>query len=155
MGRFSPFNLDELEMEVCRLADQNKDEDDISEHLQPPQTQDLDANSDLHSIEDNTGMGFESPNYSPIPPVGDVAPQELRVARPTSTPITNEGLGLNMTDQTHNRGKAKIIDSLQKPVILNKKSSKGGKVKVLKVFSPEINLSQVPVHRLQAPHRDL
>ena len=30
-GCFSPFDLDELEMKVCRLADQNKDEDDIPE----------------------------------------------------------------------------------------------------------------------------
>ena len=44
-------------------------------------------------------------------------------------PITDGGLGLNMTDLTHNRGKAKIVDSLQEPVIIHKKSSKGGKVK--------------------------
>ena len=98
MGCFSPFNLNELEMKVCRLADQNEDEDDIPEPQQPPQAQDSDSSSGLHSIEDNTGMGFDSPNYSPIPPVGDAALQQPRVPRLTSTPITNEGLGLNMTD---------------------------------------------------------
>ena len=138
MGGFSPFNLNELEMEICRLADQtqNEDEDDFPEPQQPPQAQDSDSNSGLHSIEDNTGMGFESPNYSPIPPVRDVAPQQPRVSRLTSILITNRGLGLNMTDPIHNRGKAKIVDSLQEPVILHKKSSKGGKI-----FSPGINLS--------------
>ena len=30
-GRFSLFDLEELEMKVCRLADQNKDEDDMPE----------------------------------------------------------------------------------------------------------------------------
>ena len=66
---FSPFNLNELEMKVCRLVDQNEDEDDIPEPQQPPQAQDSESKSGLHSNEDNTGMGFESPNYSPIPPV--------------------------------------------------------------------------------------
>ena len=129
IGRFSPFNLNELEMKVCRLVDQNDNVDDIPEPQQPPQTQDSDSNSGLHSIEENTGMGYESPNYSPIPPIGDEALQQPGVPRLTSTPITNEGLGLNMTDTTHNRGKAKIIDALQEPVILHKKLSKGGKVK--------------------------
>ena len=30
-GRFSPFDLDELEMKVCRLVDRNKYEDDLPE----------------------------------------------------------------------------------------------------------------------------
>ena len=30
-GRFSPFDLDELEMKVCRLADRNKYEDGLPE----------------------------------------------------------------------------------------------------------------------------
>ena len=136
MGHFSPFNLNELEIKLCRLADQNEDEDDFPEPQQPPEAQDSDSNSGLHSIEDITGMGFDSPNYSPIPPVGDMDPQQPRVSRLTSMPITNEGLGLNMSDPTHNRGKAKIVDSLLKPVILHKKSSKGGKVKSSQGIQP-------------------
>ena len=129
MGRFSPFNLNELEMKVCRLVDQNEDKDDFPEPQQAPQAQDSDSNSGLHSIEDITGMDFNSPHYSPIPSVRDAAPQQPRVLRPTSMPITDRELGLNMTDPTHNRGKIKIVKSLLEPVILHKKSSKGGKVK--------------------------
>ena len=46
-GCFSPFNLDELELKVCRIADQNKDEDDLPEELDAPQTHDLDSNSGI------------------------------------------------------------------------------------------------------------
>ena len=81
-------------------------------------------------------MGFDSPNYSPIPPVRDMAPQQPRVSRPTSIPITDGGLGLNMSDPTHNRDKAKIVDSLLKPVILHKKSSNRGKVKSSQGIQP-------------------
>ena len=142
IGHFSAFNLNELEMKVCRLVDQNDEKDDIPEPQQPSQAQDSDSNSGLHSTEDNTGMGFDSPNYSPIPPVGDVAPQKPRVPRPTSTPITNEGLGLNMTDPNHNRGKAEIIHSLQEPVILHKKSSKGGKVEFSRYSAQELTSAE-------------
>ena len=72
-------------MKVCRLADCQEDEDDFpqgasapQQPLQQPQThqaQESDSNSGLQSIEDLTGMGFNSPNYSPIPPVGNTAPQ--------------------------------------------------------------------------------
>ena len=35
-GHFSPFNLDELELKVCRLADHQEDEDVFSAAKQPP-----------------------------------------------------------------------------------------------------------------------
>ena len=80
-GCFSPFNLDKLEIKVCRLADHQEDEDVCIQGApapqQPPthQTKESDTNSSLLSIEDLTGMGFDSPNYSPIPPVRNTAPQ--------------------------------------------------------------------------------
>ena len=85
-GCFSPFNLEELEMRVCKLADQNKDEDDLPEQQHAPQTQDSDSNSGSLSIEDMTGMGFDPNNYSPIPPVGNAASQQPGAALPTLTP---------------------------------------------------------------------
>ena len=35
-GHFSPFNLDELELKVCRLADHQEDKDAFSAPQQPP-----------------------------------------------------------------------------------------------------------------------
>ena len=78
-GRFSPFNLDELEIKVCRPADCQEDEDVCTQGVPAPQqptthqAEESDANSGLQSIEDFTGMGFNSPNYSPIPPVRNTA----------------------------------------------------------------------------------
>ena len=36
-GLFSPFDLDNLEAKVCRLAHGNKDEEDITEQQNTPQ----------------------------------------------------------------------------------------------------------------------
>ena len=94
-----------------------------------PQAQESDTNSGLQNIEDLTGMGFCSPNYSPIPPVGNTNQQQPRVSLLTSTPIYNGGLGLNTSDLTHNRGKVTIVDSLTEPQKPTNKSSKAGKVK--------------------------
>ena len=77
-------------------------------------------------------MGFNPPNYSPIPPVKDTAPQRKRSPVPTSMPIPDGGLCLNTSDPTHNRGKANIVNSFTNPQeLLNPqtKLSKGGKVK--------------------------
>ena len=93
-GRFSPFKLDKLEQKVCWLADQQEDEDVFSAQQPPkqqvvPQAQDSDMNSVLQSIEDLTGMRFCSPNYSPIPQVGNMNQQQPRISVPTSTPIAD------------------------------------------------------------------
>ena len=44
-GYFSPFNLEELEMRVCILADQNRDRDDLPELQEIPWAQDSDSNT--------------------------------------------------------------------------------------------------------------
>ena len=65
-GRFSPFDLENLEAKICRLAD-GKDEEDITEKqntqllcLTDPRT----LNMEMYEC-----MGFDENNYSPIPPV--------------------------------------------------------------------------------------
>ena len=84
-GRFSPFDLDELEMKVCRLADRNKDKDDLPELQDTLQAHDSDSNLGSHGMEEMTGMHFDPNNYSPIPPVGNAASQH-GATLPTSTP---------------------------------------------------------------------
>ena len=108
-GHFSPFDLDDLELKICRLAVRNKYED-----LLEPQDalQGCDSNSNLrsHNLEELTGMGFDENNYSPIPPVGNAVSQQ-GAARPTSTPKPVVDANLNISDPTHNRGKVRIINS--------------------------------------------
>ena len=64
-GRFSPFDLDELEMKVCRLVDRNKYEDDLPEPQDAHQEQDSNSNLGSHNSEEMTGIGFDPNNYSP------------------------------------------------------------------------------------------
>ena len=144
-GRFSPFNLDELEMKVCRLTDHEEDEDGFTQGVSAPkqplqhpgtdQAQASDSNSGLQSIEDLTGMRFNTPNYSPIPPIRNAATQWQRGLAPTSTPRPDRGLCPNTSDLTHNRGKANVVNSFRniqeplEPQEQDKKSSKGGKKK--------------------------
>ena len=78
-----------------------------------------------------TGMGFDPNNYSPIPPVGNAASQQPGAALPTSTPRPIGGVDFNTLDPTHNRGKAKIINSFTESQELPKIFSKGGKIKKL------------------------
>ena len=130
-GHFSPFNLDELEMKACRLADQNKDEGDLPEPQDALQAHNSNSNSGSHSTEDMTVMGFDPNNYSPIPPVGNAALQQ-GAALPTFMPKPVGETDLNISDPTHNRGRANIIYSFannQEQVETQKKSSRGGKVK--------------------------
>ena len=65
-GHFSPFDLENLEAKICRLA-HGKDEEDVTEkqntqplHLTDPRT----LNMEMYE-----GMGFDENNYSPILPV--------------------------------------------------------------------------------------
>ena len=99
-GCFSPFNLDELERKVCRLADPHMDLDKAMQGAHY-----ADSNSGLQSIEDLRDIGFITPNYSPIPPVRNTAAQQPRAAVLTSMPRPDKGVCLNTSDPMHNRGK--------------------------------------------------
>ena len=128
-GRFSPFNLDNLEAKVCRLALGDKDEEDIFESQDALQRRYSNSNPRAQNMEEYKGMGFDENNYSPIPPVGGVA---SRNSRPTSTPKPTEEIHLNISDPTHNRGKVKRInsfDTTQEQMDTEAKQSKGGPVK--------------------------
>ena len=85
-GRFSPFDLENLEAKICRLAD-GKDEGEVTEkqntqllRLTDPRT----LNMEMYE-----GMGFDENNYSPIPPFSQATSQS-RSPRPTSTPKPEE-----------------------------------------------------------------
>ena len=65
-GRFSPFDLDNLEAKVCRLA-LGKDEEDIADQQNAPHLHFMDPRT--LSMEEYEGMGFDENNCSPIPPV--------------------------------------------------------------------------------------
>ena len=62
-GRFSPFDLDNLEAKVCRLALGNRDEEDIAEPQNAPQI--CFTNPRMLNMEEYEGMGFDENNYSP------------------------------------------------------------------------------------------
>ena len=81
-GHFSPFDLDNLESKVCRLAVRNKHEEDLLEPQDTLQGRDSNSNSGAHNLEELTFMGFNENNYSPIPPVGNAASHQ-GAARPT------------------------------------------------------------------------
>ena len=77
-GCFSPFDLDNLESKVCRLALGDKYEEDVFE------SQDQDKNLQrcysnpsprAQNMEEYKGMGFDENNYSPIPLVSGVTSQ--------------------------------------------------------------------------------
>ena len=123
-GRFSPFDLENLEAKICRLAD-GKDEREVTEKqntqllcLTDPRT----LNMEMYE-----GMGFDENNYSPIPPVGRATSQS-RSDRPTSTPKPEEEQYLNSSDPTYNRGKINRVNSF-KSAESKSKISKGGPFK--------------------------
>ena len=107
-GHFSPFELDNLEAKVCRLALGNRDEEDIAEPQNAPQICFTDPR--MLNMEEYKGMGFDENNYSPIPPVSQVTSQNID-PRPTSTPKPTEVQQLNISDPTHNRGKINRVNS--------------------------------------------
>ena len=76
-------------------------------------------------------MGFDENNYNPIPPVSRVTSKQ-GTTRPMSTPKPMEGIDLNISDPTHNRGMISRINSFtttQEQMDTEKKQSKGGPVK--------------------------
>ena len=108
-GRFSPFDLDNLESKVCRLAVRNKYEEDLFEPQDAFQGHNSNSNLGSQNLE-LTGTGFDENNYSPIPPAGKTASQQ-GATRLTSTPKLMMEANLNISDPTHNRGKVKRINS--------------------------------------------
>ena len=130
-GRFSPFDLDNLESKVCRLAVRDKYEEDLLEPQDVFQGCDSNSNSGSQNLEELTGVGFDENNYSPIPLVGKIASQQ-GATRPTSTPKPMMEANLNILDPTHNRGKVKRINSFtatKEQVETVKRQSNGGPVK--------------------------
>ena len=130
-GHFSPFDLDNLELKVCRLAIGDKYEEDVFEPHGALQRHYSDANSRTQNMEELTGMGFNEINYSSIPPVSKVTSQQ-GTTRPTSTPKPMVGTDLNISDPTHNKGKITRINSFtttQEQTDTATKQSKGGPVK--------------------------
>ena len=133
-GRFSPFDLDNLELKVCRLAIGDKYEEDVFEPQDALQRHYSDSNPRAQNMEEYEGMGFDENNYSPIPPVSRVTSQQ-GTTRPTSTPKPMVGTDLNISDLTHNRGKINRINSFtttQEQTDTEIKQSKGGPVKKLR-----------------------
>ena len=130
-GCFSPFNLDNLESKVCRLAIGDKYEENVFGSQDGLQRQYSDINPRVQNMEEYGGMGFDESKYSPIPPVSRVTSQQGST-RPTSTPKPMEGVDLNISDPTHNRGKVNRVNSfttIQEQKDRVTKQSKGGPVK--------------------------
>ena len=112
-GHFSPFDLDNLEAKVCRLALEDRDEEDVVESQDTPQIRYSNANPRTQNMEEYEGMGFDENNYSPIPPFSQLTSQyrNKTYIRPTSTPKPTEEIHLNISDPTHNRGKVNRVSS--------------------------------------------
>ena len=128
-GRFSPFDLDNLELKVYRLAVRDRYEEILFEHQDAFQGCDSDSNS--QNLEESTGVGFDGNNFSPIPPVDQTASQQ-RTTRLTLMPKPMMEDDLNISDPTHNRGKVKRINSFTattEQVETVKRQSKGGPIK--------------------------
>ena len=128
-GHFSPFDLDNLEAKVCRLAHGNRDEEDVTEQQNTPQIRF--SNPRMLDMEEYEGMGFDENNCSPIPPVSRASSQNI-TPRPTSTPKLEEEQILNSSDPTHNRGKINRLNSFEsahKRMDPRAKMSKGGPFK--------------------------
>ena len=128
-GRFSPFDLDDLEARICRLSKGAGDEEDTAEQQITPQLHLRDPRT--LNMEEYEGMGFDENNYSPIQPINRESPK-LVAPRPTSTPKLDDELILNRSDPTDNRGKVKRVNSFeiaQERAASLLKISKGGPVK--------------------------
>ena len=128
-GHFSPFDLDNLEFKVCRLAVRDRYEENLFEHQDTFQGCDSDSHS--QNLEESTGTGVDENNFSPILPVDKTASQQ-RTTRLTLMPKLMMEADLNISDPIHNRGKAKRINSFTattEQVETVKRQSKGGPIK--------------------------
>ena len=109
-GRFSPFDLDDLEARVCRLANGTGDVEDTVGQQNAPRTCSMDPRT--LNMEEYEGMGFDENNYSPIPTVSGESSKRI-TPRPTSTPKPEDELILNRSDPTDNRGKVNRVNSFE------------------------------------------
>ena len=128
-GHFSPFDLDNLEAKICRLAHGTRDEEDVAEQQNAPLLRFTDPR--MLNMEEYEGMGFDENNYSPILPVSR-ASSKSAATRPTSTPKPEDEHILNRSDPTDNRGKINRVNSFevaQERATTVLKMSKGGPVK--------------------------
>ena len=75
-GHFSPFDLENLEAKVCRLALGNRDDEDAAKPQDAPQLHF--TNSRMLTVEEYEGMGFNENKYSLIPPVSRVLSQSIK-----------------------------------------------------------------------------
>ena len=128
-GHFSPFDLDDLEARICRLANKARDEEDAVEQQNTPRLHF--TNPRTLNMEEYEGMGFDENNYSPILPVSGESSKRI-APRPTSTPKPNDELILNRSDPTDNRGKVNRVNSFeatQERAANLLKMSKGGTIK--------------------------
>ena len=110
-GRFSPFNLDNFESKVCRLALGDKYEEDVFEQQDAPQRRYSDPSPRAQNMEEYEGMGFNENNYSPIPLVSGVTSQHGN-SRPTSTLKPTELTSRKQTSQTVGTNAKRLQDHL-------------------------------------------
>ena len=126
-GHFSPFDLGNLEVKVCRLALGNRDERDAVESQNAPQVPYSDPRT--LNMDEYEGMGFEG--YSPIAPFSQITSHHIN-SRLTSTPKPTKVQQLNISDPTHNRGKINRVNSFDATQERAKAdASKGGPFKSL------------------------
>ena len=109
-GHFSPFNLDDLEARVCRLANQARDVEDAVGQQNAPHTHFTDPRT--LNMEAYAGMGFGKNNYSPILTVRGES-SKIITPQPMSTLKPEDELILNRSDPTDNRGKINRVDSFE------------------------------------------
>ena len=101
--------LDDDRRQVARGAP------DLQQPSQPYSGDDSDLDSRLKNLENAINVGLNSPDYSPIPPVGNEVPsQPTGMELPTSTPRKEEVSRANNSGPLHNRGKVKLWIPLQK-----------------------------------------
>ena len=126
-GHFSPFDLNDLEARVCRLANRPGDVEDAVEQQNAPCTRSTDPRT--LNMEAYEGMGFDENNYSPILTISGESSKRI-TSRPTPKPQAE--LILNRSDPTDNRGKVNRVNSFeiaQDKVANMLKISKGGPIK--------------------------
>ena len=108
-GRFSPFDLDNLEAKGMQTSSQKQRQRGCQLNHRMPHKY-VSTNPRMLNMEEYEGMGFDENNYSPIPPVSWVTSQN-RNPRLTSTPKPEDEQLLNISDPTHNRGKINRVNS--------------------------------------------